>query len=130
MIRMRLQKTLKGNNHCGESALHVRRATAIKLPVDDGGFEWWAMPPLCIAGRYDVGMTGKTKYGRCAATARPEVRYVIKLHCFAFEPESCQPLGQDALAAGIIGRHGHTTDKVAEKVDYRFRHGIRFSLNK
>ncbi len=129
VIRMLGQEIFQRYDHGGKAAFHIRGATAIEQIADERRLEGSDAPFVFVAGRDNVGMPGKTHDGCCCASPGPQVGDVIELQRLAFETQLCQPIGEQKLAAGIVGSDGTPPDQVAQKVDYGLEMFVRHRLN-
>ena len=73
VIRMACDESLRRDHHRRETALHVRRASAIEATVADLRYEGIGGPVFPGSCRDDVGVTREAEHRCRAATSRPEV---------------------------------------------------------
>ncbi len=115
VFRMRCDKSFRCDDHCRQTAFHVRAAASVDQAIPDPGFERIRLPLVEAAGRHHVGMPGKTEYRRRRAAACPQVRDIREWHRLADKPRGLQARAEQLLAAGIVGRHGSTTHEFEQQ---------------
>ena len=117
-VGMRRDEFLGRDDHRRDRALHVGGAAAVEDAVAVGRHERVAVPGRERAGRDDVGVAGEDHPlagGRRAGAVGPEVRHARRLGAEgkrrADEAERREALGDERLAAAVVGSDGATRDQ-------------------
>ena len=106
MIGMCGNKALAGGNETGDGAFHIGGAAPVEPAVAFGRHKGRAVPRRFVAGGHHIGMAGEAQQRRRPAAPRPQVFGVAEVHFFDFKTDGGQALGQNLLAAAVIGGYG------------------------
>src|SRR5690606_14317852 len=81
-LRVMLQKALRSDNHCSQTAFHISSPTAIQSIANDNGFKRRRMPLFNRTGWHDIGMSCEAEYRSTAAATCPHIQGIFKMHDF------------------------------------------------
>ena len=105
---------------CGKSrdpSLHVGRSATVEHTVADRPLEGGARPVFHGPGRHDVRVPGETEERPSAAVLGPEVAHGRMVEAPDPETLRLEGLGQEVLAAGVVGRDGRAAEECAGESD-------------
>ena len=110
-------EALQGDGHRGDARFHVGGATSVEFAVAEGGFEGRTRPGGKVAGRDDVGVSGKGDKRRTAAVCCPEVVGVVEAE--VADDESCrlQAGSNERLTASVVRGDGGAADEFLQEVE-------------
>ena len=107
---------LQGHHGGGHTGFHVGGAPAVELAVLFGGHERRRRPQGLIARRHHVRMAGQENHRPAAAVASPEVFSFIEIELATAETDGRQALGNQGLAAAIVGGEAGPGQQRFEKI--------------
>lgn len=120
-------EALAGGNEAGDAGFHVGGAAAVEVSVALGGLEGGGCPLFGRAGGDDVGVAGEAEQGGAVAAPCPEVAGIAERQVFDLETDGLQALGDDVLAAVVVGGDGGLGDELfGESEGGGFGHGARW----
>ena len=110
------QQPRYGGDEAGDRALHVDRAAAVDVAIDDLGGERLGTPGRNVARRHDVGVAGERDVGAGAAEAGVEVgdrRGARRLEgqAVAAKAEARERALDDVERPGVLGRDARAADQ-------------------
>jgi hypothetical protein len=118
MPGMRGDEGFQRADHRRDAALHVGRAATVQQAVAHDGFEGISLPALARARRTTSVCPRNTSTGRTARAVRgPQIAHVAEGKVFDREAGSLQALGNQQLAAGVVGRDGGTAYQLAGEIE-------------
>jgi hypothetical protein len=126
--RVLAHKRLEGDDHRRDRALHVRHAAAVQLAIYLVRAERQEGPELCGARRHHVGMAEEPQRRRAAAARQQHVADRATQEPLDVEAKRQQAFGDQALAAGVVGRDRRPGGQFAGEVENAGvnRHGAEF----
>ena len=109
MIRICGNETFRCDHHRRQRTFHVCRTAPVQHAVAQRRLERTGHPQLVIAGRHDIGMTGKGQRFTFAACG-PEIQGIAKMHGFHVKASGFEAGNHNFLTASVIRAEGRAAD--------------------
>ena len=120
VLRVPVDEALEGGDHGCDASLHVGGAASVEAPVAERRLERRAAPLFEGTGRHHVGMSQQHQQRTVGPAPGPEIVHVGEGYRLRPEAERGQSLGEDRLAAGVLGGDRGAANQLA-----REREGLR-----
>ena len=117
MARMRGHESLERERHRRDAGLHVGCAAAVQASVADRRLERRARPLRDRAAGYDIGVAEEDENGGTRSMRRPEIVDFSVAQVLDGESRALQALGEQLLAAGVVGRDRSAADQFASEIE-------------
>src|SRR3990172_6110512 len=112
MIRSLADKGFHGGNHGGDTALHIRSATAIQVATPDYRDERITAPCVLVTGGNHISMSDERQDRIATAVAQPEILHISRVQVCRHTALALQTVSDQFLAARVFWGEGSTIYKL------------------